>query len=236
MQRITQLSYRQGPGASAGLYWKFESTKSQGALLVLKKPAKKLIILPNRSFRRYMRQNYKSWYEFATTTLEVDCQPDDIILVHGCTKASSWTVAAFHGERHSSSFSLSGEIKPFAGVGAEISFIEQRAVHVEKRSGPSRDHNTGLFPEPEVHLFSSITTTGQSNPSGIQPSVPDDRDQCIFLNAYRWKYRFHVYRDLVAKAGPHTLPPPDGPEDADAAQSQELEEQIGTQSGALAVS
>ncbi len=205
---------RGAAGGSAGVAWSFQSSKSQGALLVLKYPAKKEIILPNRGFTRYMRQNYKSWHHFATEILGLECEAEDIVLVHGWTKAASWTVAAFQSEARAQAIRLNGNINLMAGVGLEVAVIDKSDVIYEQRSGPQ-------------------PTSAARGPGSSTSSISPPRDQCIFLSTYRWKSRFLLPRHIVAHASPCALPDPD--HDNPSEQSLYTDGQIEAQSGSLSV-
>ena len=118
------------------MHYRFECTNQEGAVLILKNHATKSSIGLNLPFEKYMLRNHDSWYNFAVDS-GVGLDPQDIILVRGAVKSSSWAVAAFFDasqQKHEVTFN--GQFGDLAGVG--VGFSQQHDVFCsfEQRVGP----------------------------------------------------------------------------------------------------
>lgn len=97
---------------------------------------------------------------------------EDILLVSGWIKTSAWAVAALVGEGQSHAFSLGAEGLSVAQAHFEVERSAEVEMSVLQRSGP------------------------------LVLSNPERRDQCLFINYYKMKYRLPFLRQIVAGAGP----------------------------------
>ena len=134
--------YCRSAGAVAGgsLAYKFECSKSQGGLLVIRDDADKTSVLSSVDVAQYIRQNHDFWHRFAIDPAKygLDCKPEDIIFVRGTVKTSAWAVAALKDRGHSiHDVSFSGQIGPFADAGFKVSSQNVTESTFEQRSGPS---------------------------------------------------------------------------------------------------
>lgn len=73
----------------------YSCKRTLGALLTLPQDGIREDVLRTKAFEGYIRDNVYSWFHFAKRTgLDVE-RMEDLILVTGCTLATSWGVAAF---------------------------------------------------------------------------------------------------------------------------------------------
>ena len=109
--------------------------------------------------RDYMLRNHESWYILAER-LGYDVRREDVILVSGCVRASSWSGTAWSsGSTHHDAI-LS--VSPCGPSGARFQF--------------SHKEDTGFMPN----------TRYPSPPHSTQPGEPDRH--CVFLNYYKLKH------------------------------------------------
>jgi hypothetical protein len=184
---------------SAG--FRFESSTSQGAALILKHGAARCdIISQSNLVIDYIRQHVDSWYEFADH-LQLDLEDGSIFMVRGCDKTTAWAVAAFSGISRAISFEFHGGYIPLMGVGLSLAGKWANMGSVEHRSGP---------PPPPIDTWQERNVTPQVEESSprsspamahMQPSNPPN--QTVFLRIWKAKRRrFRAPRRIRAAAGP----------------------------------
>ncbi|KDQ54413.1 hypothetical protein JAAARDRAFT_196750 [Jaapia argillacea MUCL 33604] len=78
---------------NAGL--SFQCTESQGAALVLMKPAYRTDVTALGEIEEYIRRHYKTWLSFANDVHGRGIQISDLLVVTGCDMTSKWAMAAF---------------------------------------------------------------------------------------------------------------------------------------------
>lgn len=152
-----------------------------------------------RKFEEYMLDHHQKWVDYATDTkyLGMRRKPEDIILVRGTVKTSSWTVGAFIGDgREDHEVALEGRLGPVVNVSFQYSVQESSECSpVPPRSGPAhRVSSTDITTHPS-HLL--------TNPAGtpaIAQNITDKKDQCVFLSFYKMKYRRPFPRQIRAAA------------------------------------
>lgn len=127
---------------------------------------------PNTAFTKYVSDHHASWVRFAQQDRCLDLQPEDIVLVTGTVKTSSWTVAALYRRGTEQSLSLGGEGGPLG----------------QARLGIERSHDFGV---------SAIQRNGPRD--ATQSST---RDQCLFIQYYKAKYRRFLPMAITAHAEP----------------------------------
>lgn len=160
---------------------------------------KTIVQQQERLFTEYMSRHHRSWHAYATSRdgLGMHCQPEDIILVRGFIKTSRWTVAAFLGDTsYAHEVALDGQLGAVINVGLSYSSEgSSQCTPLPPRSGPLHR----IISRNEFPLRSSPTTPGSPSTSYDGDSTP--RDQCIFLNYYKIKYRRWLLPDKITAAG-----------------------------------
>ncbi|KAI0765560.1 hypothetical protein BC629DRAFT_1541098 [Irpex lacteus] len=196
--------------AGGDFSYTFKCTSHRGAFLVLDDHATKTSFSPNIPFKQYMLENHASWYAFATDPKRwgLQCEPEDIILVRGTMKTSSWTVGAFFGQvNRLHDFATGGQVASIAGAKFQMSSEYSQSHKWEQRSGPYRAlahlSTPQLISPADTMDIDSVDPRAQVN----QPV----KDQCIFLSYYKIKYRTFLPKKIVAHADPPSLEEdPDG--------------------------
>ena len=73
----------------------FESSASEGAVLVMPQGAYAEDLANVSRFRQYLSANAESWYRYVNNVRGREARNGDVRLVVGCDKTSSWGMAAF---------------------------------------------------------------------------------------------------------------------------------------------
>lgn len=152
-----------------------------------------------RKFEEYMLHHHQSWVDYATDTkyLGMRRKPEDIILVRGTVKTSSWTVGAFIGDgREDHEVALEGRLGPVVNVSFQYSLQESSECSpVPLRSGPAhRVSSTDITTHPSRLL------TNPASATGIAERTIKEKYQCVFLSFYKMKYRRPLPRKIRAAA------------------------------------
>jgi hypothetical protein len=149
----------------------FESSASEGAILVMPQGAYAEDLANVSRFRQYLTANAESWYRYINTRGR-GTRNGDIVLVIGCDKAYSWGMATFvepMAQNVQMSFKLAGE-RPTSTCGWDYSGI------VEAKAGPD--------PEETEELMS-----GDGDPGVYM-------NQCLFVRALPVKLRDDIWQSM----------------------------------------
>ncbi|CAL1717286.1 unnamed protein product [Somion occarium] len=168
---------------------RYECSSGAGALLALQDPAVSEEVVHNQNFVEYMRRNHASWCEFARRQGFI-VDREDIILVRGWVKASSWTAAAFMEKGHALELNLGVNATLSASFGVSVVGSVRTTQSVECRSGhvESNEHTTR-----SRRIASTYRTVL------VQERTPT---HCVFLSCYKIKYRSILPTKIVAAAEP----------------------------------
>lgn len=129
-----------------------------------------------------MLRNHQSWYDFATTA-GIGLDPQDIILVRGTIKSSSWAVAAFFDAgKHVHEVSFNGQFGNVASIGVDYAQQQETFCSFEHRVGPHEPTHR--------HNDSSLAVDSERQ----------DADQCVFMSYFKVKYRKFLWKKIVANA------------------------------------
>lgn len=188
--------------AGAGLSFRFECVSEAGALLVLMDCATKSSVELSDIFEDYMLRNHESWYSFARNprTLGKRCVREDIILVRGTIKTSSWAIAAFFdGGSQTHEVAFNGQFGEVASAGLKYSQSRGTICSFERRVS---SNNPALHAR-DQHLPSPSTNILDINDNILHSFDHDDHpmanaDQCVFLNYYKMKRRIFRTGKLIA--------------------------------------
>ncbi|GJE85152.1 WD40 repeat domain-containing protein [Phanerochaete sordida] len=179
------------PGA-ADLQLEYTCKEEQGAMLVLKSPAKELSLPNTKGLRTYVSTQFPRWQRFLTEDLDlVDDYLKRMYFVRGWLKTTAdWTVTAFVSSGAKWKIGAHAGVGVGGSAGLDYAQATMRTGPVVSRWG---------------HKFLP------------QTSAVDDQkvDQCIFIKYYAVKPRgWFLPPKLEAGAGPASLPDRPG-EDAD---------------------
>ena len=129
--------------------------QSRGALLSLPHGARTEDVIRTKLFEDYIRDNVDSWLRWSRKEGFPVENMEDLILVTGCTLATSWAAAAFDGtmSRASDATTVSLEVQKSDGGGAQFFWRNIRG------SVEHRDCDSVCFPayfsSPCTQCFSS---------------------------------------------------------------------------------
>ena len=160
-QGLTCFLYR-GPISPGGSY-SFSSHGKRGAVAVLDDGGVQETVVRSTAFQEYIYNHHQSWHAFAKKkghSVEVE----EIVLVSGFVKTSSWAVATYAGQESSHDFSLSVGANGVASASADFSSEEKTNVKVLKRSGPG-------------------PSKGSAKAKGKASSK--EKNQCLFVQYYK---------------------------------------------------
>ncbi|KAI0753577.1 hypothetical protein BC629DRAFT_1177844 [Irpex lacteus] len=180
----------------------FKCSSHRGAFLDLKDHATKEWIELNPEFSDYMRRNHDSWYTFVTDPgkLGLQCSPEDIILVRGTVKTSSWTIGAFPGQTdRSNDIYGGGQVASIGKVKLRVERSHCESQKCVKRSGPGR--------APLRPIQSAVSQDLNVKEVDLRDQFQQQdawlvKDQCIFLSYHKIKYRKLLPKKIVANADP----------------------------------
>ena len=109
---------------------------SHGALLYLPHGARSEDAIRTKLFEDYIRDNVDSWLRWTKKEGLPVKNMEDLILVTGCTLASSWAVAAFNGStaKGEESTAISLEVRTSGGTQVVWRNMRGSVVHNHKDS------------------------------------------------------------------------------------------------------
>ncbi|KAF7789117.1 hypothetical protein EIP86_000052 [Pleurotus ostreatoroseus] len=202
------------------LSYRFECSTSQGAVLVLKDPAKKTYLLPSRTIQSYVVKNHLSWHRFATQRFDLLLDPEDIIMVRATVKTTGWALGVFldNGDTvHDVSFAA--QAGSLGEATFEWSFTKQISTQFQHRVAGFVEPSltVSLHPSPEdsqgttkLELLPEIIAERQRDDDNASIRAENKDNQCVFLSFYKVKYnKLHFLKKIEAAAGPDNLPPPE---------------------------
>lgn len=136
-----------------------------------------------------MLQHHASWYDFATDPRKfgIRCNREDLVIVRGMMRTSAWAVGAFLGSTDSAQqVTVGAQVSPVAGAKLTLSSEHSEYCNCEQRSGPSRSSSRALIGHQD---FQGMVSQNSGKPI---------KDQCVFLNFYKIKYRKIFPTKIVA--------------------------------------
>jgi hypothetical protein len=180
-------------------------SREEGALLLPRAKTDRVALDDTTYLRRYIKQNYDHWCNFATEEgWEHEVSQSLITLVYGCDKGLAWATAAFTskstgGSLHFSTSPLPG-IAPSAQIQGSWSKVTESSV------------TCGQGPENQ-------SDTPRLTPSISGHSFGDTCAYTFFFRSFRIKKGFTRFNSpkIQAAAGPHDLGDPHSDSDSSTA-------------------
>ena len=181
----------------------FELTSNQGAALITNHPTRREDVEREREFEIYIKKHYDSWVEFAREQMHgEDIKP---VLVTGVDLTKQFAAIAYSDSQTHMlcEFSVKAPTVGSASLSAWGTWRTPSFVH--KNCGPTEGSIQG-------------NPNQESEGSTISGStIPEGRNQCVFIRYYTIRKILFVPRVLKAGAGPHQLPKGNpGSDDAEA--------------------
>jgi hypothetical protein len=179
--------------------------RNREALLSLPNGGHREDVIRTKVFEDYIRDHVDSWFNWAQKNRFGVDRMEDLILVSGCTMATSWGAAACVDNTYEGEISLTS--RAVSSVGASFVWGNGRqVVFHNSRFDPVR------FPDQFLAWYALILlllSHGKHNP-------PTLADQCVFLRGFRAKRILFWTRRIRAAAGPR-------PDDPDNHREDEIE-------------
>lgn len=153
----------------------FGCDASRGALLFLQDFADEAMHISKKQIIDYMRLNYRSWILFGSERgIVTDNEIMGPIFIRSTIKTSAWLVAAWMRQTRSNDAMVQ------CSSGHANAFLSFSLA-------------SGVNPSVQYRILP---------PHQQPPAVGTERDQCIFIDYFRFKERFFFNRQIVAAAEP----------------------------------
>ena len=198
------VPYEHNSPMETGAKVAFELTSNRGAALITDHPTSREGVQLEGEFEDYIKKYYDSWVDFAREKKHGrDVKP---VLVTGVDLTKQFATIAYSDikTRMLCSFSVGAPAVGSASLSAWGNWDAPSVVH--KNCGPT------------MGLIQGNRNQGSEGSSISGSSIPEDRDQCVFVRYYTFRKRPLLPRVLEARAGPHQLHKGDfGSDDAESA-------------------
>ena len=133
----TQLSVNRVLPLQGGLGLQFNSSASEGAILVLPEGTDQHNLRNHLVFQREALRNGKTWYDFAVKKLgRTMISPDSLYLITGHHKTRSWSLAAFHSVNETFHFNAQFTAANIVNGNVTATYTWQMTSAVPCRVGP----------------------------------------------------------------------------------------------------
>lgn len=162
--------------------YSFESSVSEGAILVTKHETRCYDAQRVKRFKDYMMAHHRSWLRFALDQGHDIESVDKILFVTGYDTTADFNMLAFTQNSQSRKLEFQVAVGQSASASGSWCHWRSQSPRVHEHSGPRR------------------TQTGES-PGVCSGDVA--YDQCIFLRALRIYKRVGLFPVIKAAAGPH---------------------------------
>ncbi|KAJ3487496.1 hypothetical protein NLI96_g3497 [Meripilus lineatus] len=163
------------PNVNINANFTFGCDASRGALLFLQDFADEAMHISKKQIIDYMRLNYRSWILFGSERgIVTDNEIMGPIFIRSTIKTSAWLVAAWMRQTRSNDAMVQ------CSSGHANAFLSFSLA-------------SGVNPSVQYRILP---------PHQQPPAVGTERDQCIFIDYFRFKERFFFNRQIVAAAEP----------------------------------
>ncbi|TFY78952.1 hypothetical protein EWM64_g5059 [Hericium alpestre] len=177
------------PGGQVSL--EFSCSRKRGAVLVLPDKANRTDTRNRGTYKTYLRTHCDRWFAL-TEMLGLGLHQEDIILVTGCDKTTSWATAAF----------VNREIQ------GRISLKDNNAQY---NWGPDADDAPPQVEPARMMGGDALTATSEGR-LDLQMPINTKYNQCVFVRGYRGKSRGR-FLPMKMKAEATPIPGPSRSED-----------------------
>ncbi|KAL4248782.1 hypothetical protein ABKN59_008349 [Abortiporus biennis] len=192
---------------SGGIHLSFESTTSQGAILVTRHKTYRDDAQRLGHFRRYMLDHYESWLAFANDQGH-GIRLQDLILVTGRDMTEDFAMLAFSHNQGRLGVEFEAGVPNLASVDAAVWGSWRCDFPVYENWGPqerSPQVDDWEHPSPEDTSLNDYVTM---EPHGDNPGP--QFNQCVFLRGFRIHRRVKIFPTVIkAGAGPDDVGSPD---------------------------
>ncbi|KAJ7130656.1 hypothetical protein C8R46DRAFT_1142004, partial [Mycena filopes] len=175
-----------------GMGIELSCSANEGAALILPTGASSSDLLPLHIFRKYILTHAKQWFEFLAT---LNRPVQDIYLITGCDKSSSWGTAVF--SRTSNAGEVTMKLGPTGTAGhAEYAWDTSSYNHGFAQAGPHRKPGEESWAENQCVFLRGYTVsmrnklksalTGQVKVDAIKGSSPSPIQASLSQRISKW--------------------------------------------------
>ena len=165
---------------SSGTGIVFESSASEGAILIMPQGARSQDLGNFARFREYAAANVADWYKFVNGPRGREAKNGDVRLVVGFDKATSWGIATFANQTQQNSCRL--KFGPSEGDSASTYTWSENSGVTDVRAGPDSDESDELRID--------------SDPPDVQ-----FENQCLFVRTLNATLADDVWADIHSTMG-----------------------------------
>ncbi|KZT71110.1 hypothetical protein DAEQUDRAFT_724476 [Daedalea quercina L-15889] len=163
-----------------GAGFRFQCAGDQGAVLFMKKSANHEYVHESRAMVEYISRNLARWHEYIRDIVDVNVPKESLRFISGFHKTADWAVASYVSTGRLAEIELNTDFG-VASAAFSVASGTMVAPVLEQRWGPPPRRAAG----PE----------------------DDERNQCVFINYYKLKWRLGMFpRVMKAAAGYDELP------------------------------
>ena len=155
----------------------FESSASEGAILIMPRGARSEDLRNVAGFREYAAANAANWYRFVNGPCGREAKNGDIHLVVGCDKTTSWGIATFQAANQTQPSSCHLKFGPSKGDSTSAYMWSDYSGVADVRTGPDLDEIDELRTD--------------SDPPDIQ-----FENQCLFVRTLNVTLTDDIWADI----------------------------------------
>ena len=169
-------------------------------------------VIRTKPFEDYIRDHIVSWFTWAQKN-ELGVDMEDLILVTGCTLATSWAVATFMENNMDPEAEVSLTSRMLSNGGTDFIWskiqgpVKNRHSHFDAVRFPGYAYSA--YTDFCLFLYGKDNPpmTGRQNPPLAGEQDPTTGDQCVFIRGFRAKRVFFFGRRIQAAAEPQSDDP-----------------------------
>ncbi len=157
--------------------FQFRCKDDHGAFLLLDPAGISESMTERELVSRHMSKHFARWVQFANDRLGLGLREEQLVLVHGTTKARRWGMAAFSGDQLvDKTGSVSAVVNSRTSAGFSFSIEDADFESLYWQAGPRR----------RIH---DETAANSTTTHAASDSDDGSGDQCLFLHYYKMKRR-----------------------------------------------
>ncbi|KAA1471739.1 hypothetical protein DENSPDRAFT_133062 [Dentipellis sp. KUC8613] len=173
--------------AGGKLSLQFACSRRKGAVLVLPEKAVREDTKRRGAYKEYLREHCERWHAL-TEQLKLDLRMEDLVLVTGCDRTTTWAVAAFTNTEFDSQIQLSVELAGVEAASFASSLSWSHDENAQRHWGPDPESSVSM------NELSGAVTNGEdvstsSSPGKRLKPINTKYNQCVFVRGFRVKRR-----------------------------------------------
>ncbi|TFY55168.1 hypothetical protein EVG20_g9420 [Dentipellis fragilis] len=158
--------------AGGKLSLKFACSRRKGAVLVLPEKALREDTKRRGAYKEYLREHCEQWHTL-TEQLKLDLRMEDLVLVTGCDRTTTWAVAAFTNTDFDSQIQLSVELAGVEAASFASSLSWSHDENAQRHWGPDPETSVSMNElSGAVTKGEDISTSSQKQRQKQEPVDP----------------------------------------------------------------